>query len=109
MFLITRESIFFINLRQAYLMQPTYSRKLSSRTVLFRAVPDEYLNEARLRRILGPHVVRIWFPTDTKNLQRMVDGLEQIATHLEDAETQLIRTANAARLKSLKKGLAPEH
>lgn len=109
MFLITRESIFFINLRQAYLMQPAYTKRLSSRTVLFRAVPDEYLNEARLRRILGGHVVRIWFPTDTKNLQKMVDGLEQIAMHLEDAETKLIRTANEARLKALKKGLASEH
>jgi hypothetical protein len=110
MFLIARESVFFISLRQAYLMQPSYRKKLSSRTVLFRAVPDEYLNESRLRRILGPHVVRIWFPTDSKTLQEMVIGLEKIAIYLEQAETKLIKAANAARLKLLRKqGTADEN
>src|SRR5579871_2898317 len=103
MFLIARESVYYISLRQAYLMQPSYKKKLSSRTVLFRAVPEEYLNEPRLRRILGPHVVRIWFPTDNKALQEMVTGLEKIALYLEQAETKLIKAANATRLKSLQK------
>src|SRR6266480_235710 len=103
MFLIARESVYYISLRQAYLMQPSYRKKLSSRTVLFRAVPDEYLNESRLRRILGPHVVRIWFPTDSKTLQEMVVGLEKIAIYLEQAEAKLIKAANAARLKLLRK------
>src|SRR5215469_3647687 len=108
MFLIARESVFFISLRQAYLMQPSYRKKLSSRTVLFRAVPDEYLNESRLQRILGPHVVRIWFPTDSKTLQEMMIGLEKIALYLEQAETKLIKAANAARLSSLQKQETPD-
>jgi hypothetical protein len=102
MIVITRESIFYINLRQAYLMQPSYTKKLSSRTVLFRAVPEEYLNEKKLRRILGPHVVRVWLPTDTKHLQRTVDGLAKIAQHLEKAQTKYIMDVNEIRLKSLK-------
>jgi hypothetical protein len=53
--------------------------------------------------MLGPHVVRIWFPTDSKALQEMMTGLEKIALYLEQAETKLIKGANAARLKSLQK------
>jgi calcium permeable stress-gated cation channel len=105
-FLITRESIFYINLRQAYLMNPAYAAKLSSRTVLFTAVPDEYLNEARLRDMLGPAVVRVWLPTDTSDLDDMVSDRLKIAMNLEGAETKLIREANGAHLKSLKKGEA---
>ncbi len=36
--MITRESIYYINLRQAYLLSPLYAERLSSRTVLFTSV-----------------------------------------------------------------------
>jgi hypothetical protein len=104
MFMITRESIFYINLRQAYLMSPQYANKLSSRTVLFTAVPDDYLNEAKLRETLGPSVRHIWFPTDVKELQELVDEREKVAYKLEGAETKLVKLVNVARLKSIKKG-----
>jgi len=107
MYFITRESIFFINLRQAYLMQPSYASKLSSRTVLFTSVPDNYLDEARLRDVLGPQVVNVWIPTDTKELEDLVNDREQNAMKLEGAETKLIRLANEARLKIIKKGGNP--
>jgi hypothetical protein len=109
MYFITRESIFFINLRQAYLMQPLYASKLSSRTVLFTSVPEEYLDEAKLRDVLGPQVVRVWLPTDTKELGDMTDERQKNAMKLEGAETKLIRAANEARLKSIKKGGAAQH
>lgn len=104
MYFITRESIFFINLRQAYLLHPSNAAKLSSRTVLFLSVPDGYLDETRLRELLGPQVVRVWIPTDTKELGVMVNDLQKIAMDLEGAEIKLIRTANITRLKSTKKG-----
>lgn len=43
--MITRESIFYINLRQAYLMSPFYTSRMSSRTVLFTSVPEDYMDE----------------------------------------------------------------
>lgn len=88
-------------------MQPSYASKLSSRTVLFTSVPDDYLNEAKLRDVLGPQVVRIWIPTDTKELEDLVNGREKNAMKLEGAETKLIRLANEARLKMIKKGGDP--
>ncbi|KAE9962844.1 hypothetical protein BLS_009961 [Venturia inaequalis] len=102
--MITRESIFFINLRQAYLMSPLYANKLSSRTVLFTSVPNAYLNEEKMREMLGPGVRRVWLPTDTKDLDELVDERQKVAMKLEGAETKLVKLANKARLKSLSKG-----
>jgi len=44
-YMITRESIYYINLRQAYLMSPFYTSRISSRTVLFTSVPEDYMDE----------------------------------------------------------------
>lgn len=106
MFMITRESIFYINLRQAFLMSPLYANRLSSRTVLFTSVPDEYLDEGKLRRMFGSHVRRVWIATDTKELEELVKERDQISLKLEGAETKLCKLANEARIKSLKKGAA---
>lgn len=104
MYMIARESIFYINLRQAYLMSPLYTSRMSSRTVLFVSVPDDYLNEIKLREMLGPQVKSIWFPTDTKDLEDIVDQRDKALWRLEAAEVKLVKQANAARLKSAKKG-----
>ena len=50
-FMITRENIYFINLRQAFFLSPLYAARISSKTVLFTAVPDDYLSEAKIRRM----------------------------------------------------------
>ncbi|TKA70208.1 hypothetical protein B0A49_04808 [Cryomyces minteri] len=104
MFMITRESIFFINLRQAYLMSPYYSSRLSSRTVLFTSVPADYMNETKLRRMLGSSVRRIWIVSDVKDLEDLVEERDKVAMKLEAAETKLIKLANVARVKEEKKG-----
>ncbi|KAF4549097.1 Hypothetical protein D9617_23g005120 [Elsinoe fawcettii] len=102
-YMITRESIYYINLRQAYLLSPLYSSRLSSRTVLFTSVPEEYTNETKLRHILGTSVKRVWVATDTKELDDLVEQRTKAAMKLEAAETKLIRNANGARIKADKK------
>lgn len=104
MFMITRESIFYINLRQAFLMSPLYANRLSSRTVLFTSVPEYYLDETRVRELLGDHVKRVWLPTDTKDLEEKVEERDKIAMKLEGAETKLCKLVNAAKLKAEKAG-----
>ncbi|PNS18358.1 hypothetical protein CAC42_6175 [Sphaceloma murrayae] len=104
LYMITRESIYYINLRQAYLLSPLYSSRLSSRTVLFTSVPEEYTDETKLRHILGSSVKRVWVATDTKELDDLVEQREKAAMKLEAAEVKLIRNANGARIKSEKKG-----
>jgi hypothetical protein len=103
MYVITRESIYYINLRQAYLMSPSYASRLSSRTVLYTSVPEEFMDEAALRRVLGDGVRRVWFATDCEELQDKIEERDKAAFKLEAAEIKLIKTANKNRLKEAKK------
>ncbi|KAL2803408.1 DUF221 domain protein [Aspergillus granulosus] len=108
-FTVTRESLFYINLRQAYSLSRAYASRLSSRTVLFTAVPQEYLSRDKIRRMFGPNKVKnVWLTTNTAELSDMVDEREKAAMKLEAAETKLIRMANGARLKMIKKGGSAE-
>jgi calcium permeable stress-gated cation channel len=103
--LITRESIYYINLRQAYALSPAYASRTSSRTVIFSSVPGDYLNVDKIRTMFGPEKVKnVWLATDTSKLEEKVKERDDVAMKLESAEIALIRAANGERLKSLKKG-----
>ncbi|KAI1624765.1 hypothetical protein EDD37DRAFT_627913 [Exophiala viscosa] len=101
-FLVTREMIYYINLRQAYLLSPLYASRISSRTVLFQSVPIEYANEAKVRRMFGDELKSVWVVSDAKHLEDMVKDRYKACIKLETAETKLIKLANNARLKSIK-------
>ncbi|KAL2153805.1 hypothetical protein VTH82DRAFT_4961 [Thermothelomyces myriococcoides] len=103
MYTIMRECIFYINLRQAFLLSPFYSNRISSRTVLFTSVPEPYLNEARLRKVFGPAAKNIWITADTSELDKLVKERDEVAMRLEKAEVKLIRLAHKARQEALKK------
>ncbi|KAK4234225.1 hypothetical protein C8A03DRAFT_38019 [Achaetomium macrosporum] len=103
LFMICRECIFFINLRQAYLLSPNYSKRLSSRTVLFTCIPQPYMEEPKLRKLFGDSAKNIWIVRDTSALRALVEDREETADRLQQAEVKLIRLANAARQKHLKK------
>ncbi|KAI7976757.1 hypothetical protein EIK77_009988 [Talaromyces pinophilus] len=106
-FLVTRESIFYINLRQAYAFSPAYANRLSSRTVMFSSVPQDYLDEKKLRRMFGGERVKnVWIATDTSKLEEKVKDRDDAAMKLEGAETALIKQANVNRIKALKKNPA---
>ncbi len=57
--------------------------------------------------MLGPTVRRIWFASETKELEEKVEERDNVAMKLEGAETKLIQAANGARIKSEKKGQGP--
>lgn len=104
--LVTRESIYYINLRQAFLLSPVYANRISSRTVLFTSVPKPYLDEAKLRKVFGESVVKIWITHNTEKVDELVEERDKVALTLEGAEVKLIKDANAERLKAIKKGAA---
>jgi len=95
--MISRECVFYINMRQAYLLSPNQAHRLSSRTVLFTCVPQRFLDEARIRKLFGDEVKNVWIPRNTKALAKLVEEREKAAAKLELAEIQLIKIANAAR------------
>ena len=103
-FMVTKESIYYINVRNAYQLSPLYARRISSRTVLFTSVPKEYVNEAKMRELFGNKVKNIWLMTDTKTLSEKVEQRDKIGMKLEAGETKLIKLSNEARMKSIKEG-----
>ena len=108
-FTITREHIFYINLRQAYFFSPAYASRISSRTVLFTTVTADYLNKDKLRAMFGRDKVKnVWLATDTKELEEKVKQRDDAAMKLEGAETKLIVLANKARTKAQQKQASPE-
>ncbi|TGO11910.1 hypothetical protein BTUL_0098g00110 [Botrytis tulipae] len=104
MYTVSRECVYYINLRQAYLLHPYYAKRLSSRTVLFTCVPQQNLEEAKLRKVFGDSVKHVWIPRETRELQDLVDERNQTAYRLERAETALIKLANKERNRALEHG-----
>ncbi|KAK5660537.1 hypothetical protein OQA88_13086 [Cercophora sp. LCS_1] len=108
MYMIMRECIYYINLRQAFLLSPLYSERISSRTVLFSSVPQAYLDEAKLRKVFGKSVKRVWITHDTEKVDDLVEERDKVAMRLEKAEIKLIKLANKNRQAAIKKGTATE-
>ena len=103
MAIIGRESIHYVQVKQAFLLLPGIASRISSRTVLFTDVPKEFLSEARLREYFNA-VQHVWIATDTKDLEDIVEDRDKTALKLEGAEIKLSKTANDKRLKAQKKG-----
>jgi hypothetical protein len=103
MWIITRETIYFINLRHAYLLAPFNASRISARTVLFTDVPADYLNVNRLQGVFGGTLQRAWLATDTKDLEELVEERDKHALKLEGAEIKICQLANKRRLKWEKK------
>ncbi|EGO58484.1 hypothetical protein NEUTE1DRAFT_82913 [Neurospora tetrasperma FGSC 2508] len=104
LFMVCRECIYYINLRQAYLLSPNMSNRLSARTVLFTCIPKPYLDEAKLRKLFGDSVKNIWIPKNTNYLRGLVEDRDDVAERLEKAEIELIKKANTVRMKNIREG-----
>ncbi|KAM0435938.1 hypothetical protein ACHAPT_002830 [Fusarium lateritium] len=100
---ILRECIFYINVRQAFLLTPQYAKRISSRTVLFTSVPEEYLDEARIRTLFNDSVKNVWFPGDTKELDELIKERDETAMKLEKGEVKLLKLVNKERIALMKK------
>ncbi|PWW76570.1 DUF221 domain-containing protein [Tuber magnatum] len=98
LFTVYRELIYYTTLRQAYMLSPIYSTRISARTLLITTIPEAYLTETALRKVFD-NVKRIWINTETKELEELVEERDEIAYKLEAAEVALIKTADAARRK----------
>ncbi|KAL0262028.1 hypothetical protein SLS55_003463 [Diplodia seriata] len=104
LYTVCRECIYAINLRQAYLLSPFYADRLSSRTVLFTCVPEQLLDEAKLRKVFGDSVKNVWIPKTSWELERLVRERDQTASRLQDAELELVRKTNIAWRRIAKNG-----
>ncbi|KAF1966178.1 DUF221-domain-containing protein [Bimuria novae-zelandiae CBS 107.79] len=87
LYLIWRELLYVIKLRQAYLLTAWNASRISSRTVLFTNVPDEYLTH--------------------RHLEENVDDITQTALKLENGDMKLIQKSVKQAMKD-KKGSGTE-
>ncbi|RSL61831.1 hypothetical protein CEP51_013562, partial [Fusarium floridanum] len=101
LFTISRECIYYVGIRQAFISSPHYAKRLSPRTLLITSVPERYLDEARIRKLYGDSVKRVWIPRTAKALIKLVEEREQTALRLEKAEIKLIKKANMVRKKQM--------
>jgi calcium permeable stress-gated cation channel len=67
-------------------------------------VPDAFASEAKMRQMYGSKLKNVWVATQTKVLEEKVEERNKVAMKLEAAETKLIKMADDARRKSMKKG-----
>lgn len=101
MFMITKETVYYINLRQAYLTTPRNAARLSTRVVLFTGVPDEYVSETWIKGDYAG-VKRVWIATDCTELDTLLKTLDDTAMNLENAEIELSTIATKKHLKGEK-------
>jgi calcium permeable stress-gated cation channel len=113
MYAITRECIFYITLRQAFLLSPAQAERISSRTVLFTAVPDDLLSEAALLEVFGEErVKRIWIVGDTASLDKLVEERDETAILLEKSLVTFLKavhTSDSENELQRKKDARPRH
>lgn len=91
MFLITRESLYSLHLRQRFAMLPFEENKISSRTVLFINVPEEARSDEYLRKRFE-RVQSVWLVNIPEELADKVEERDQAAAKLEIGETKILKT-----------------
>ena len=103
MYMVTRECVFYINLRQVFLLTPQSAKRISSRTVLFTCVPEKYLDENRVRKMFGDSVKKVWIAGDSEKIERMVKERDEVASILEKGQIKLMKRVNKKRIKNAEK------
>lgn len=71
-------------------------------------MPDDYLDESKLRRVFGTAVKNIWIANECDEIEKLVEERDKVAFKLEAAEIKLIKQAAKARAKAIKKGTATD-
>jgi signal recognition particle receptor subunit alpha len=114
MFLIGREMLYLVKLRQAYLLSTWNASRISQRTVLFTNVPEKDLSLERLH-IMFPNAAQIWLVPDVSEIEENVEELEETVPKLETSETKFMQKATKQQQKSgekssnFDKSLRPTH
>ncbi|KAH9485237.1 hypothetical protein JR316_0002144 [Psilocybe cubensis] len=98
-YLIRREMLHFIHMRQQFLVSKSHSRLPQARTVLVTGVPDELANERDLRTFASfvpGGVDRIWLYRDTGSLNDVFERRVDACSKLEAAVAEVLKRATLA-------------
>ncbi|KAH3670695.1 hypothetical protein OGAPHI_001210 [Ogataea philodendri] len=103
LFVIYRELHFYLNLRNLVLTTPAYATKLSSRTVVFQTVSDQYLDEEEFFKLFDG-VKRVWVARGQRALSHRIKQRDALASKLEVTLTKMLKKAVKIKAKADKKG-----
>lgn len=104
MFVVVRERIWLIGLRQAWYLSRANASRLSSRTVLYLDPPKNESSED-VQSTFGNDAKTQWVIKATKSLDDLVESRDGKTTKLEYAEVSFLRQATK---KIAKKGASPD-
>lgn len=98
LFVVYRELIFYIAIRQAYMHSDMYAPRLSARTLLITAIPERFRSVEALKAVFGKTVEHVWINRRHPILDKLLKKRDNTAMMLEEAEVELIkRSCNRKR------------
>ena len=103
MYTITRETLFYVQLRQAYFLSPYMTSRISTKTVLFVDVPELYRSEAQIRHVF-PNVRTVWPLHDVTGLEDHVDDRDTAFDKLETGTVKMLKNYVRKQIKAGNKG-----
>lgn len=99
MFVVARERMWLIGLRQAWYMSQANASRLSSRTVLYLDPPKDVSSDADAQSNFGQHATNKWIITPTKSLDDLVESRDDKTMRLEYAEVSFLKHASKENSK----------
>lgn len=93
MFVIVRERIWLVGLRQAWYLSRANASRLSARTVLYLDPPKDASSDSDAQSSFGDSAKTQWIVTGTKTLDDAVESRDSEALKLEYAEVAFLRQA----------------
>jgi hypothetical protein len=99
MFLIARETLYLVKIRQAYLLSTWNASRISQRTVLFTNVPEKHLSLESIH-ILFSGVAQVWLVPDVDDVEDDMEELEKTVPKLEKSELKFMQKVNKKQNKS---------
>lgn len=98
--LMRKELLIFVSLRQKFLLDRKHSHLAQARTVLITAIPSELAEEHKLRELFSfvpGGISKIWIYRNVEQLPQTFDERNTLVDQLESAATTLLTTAIKAR------------
>ncbi|KAK6070284.1 hypothetical protein SCUP234_00192 [Seiridium cupressi] len=103
MYVVARERLWLIGLRQAWQLSKHNASLLSSRTVLYLDPPQDAPLDGDLRLNYGQEARKQWVVRSTEKLDKVVSSRDSKASKLESAQVSFITKVNKRQTKLSKK------
>jgi calcium permeable stress-gated cation channel len=112
LWLMRRELLIFVHLRQQFLISKYHAKLAQAKTVLITSLPQELCDETALRQLFSfvpGGINHIWIYRNEPSLPDLHEERLELCNMLEQASTTLLQTAIKARIQQEKKTAKAKH